>query len=227
MVLVLLLKTRDAPGKERSMRKLSSVKKTCTPSAFDSRAGPAAILHSESITKKGEGTLKLYEVNQQLEELLIQLEPDPETGEVPANEEEILEKINTLALKREDILQYLAKLSLNTKAAVQSMKAEEKRLHDRRVRMEQRQEHLIAILDRECGGQKTDLGIATLCYRRSSRVELTDEEAAFAWLQKNGHEECYRIPKPEISKLYVGKLLDAGDKVPGAERVTSTSCYLR
>ena len=171
--------------------------------------------------------MKLYEVNQQLEELLIQLEPDPETGEVPANEEEILEKINTLALKREDILQYLAKLSLNTKAAVQSMKAEEKRLHDRRVRMEQRQEHLITILDRECGGQKTDLGIATLCYRRSSRVELTDEEAAFAWLQKNGHEECYRIPKPEISKLYVGKLLDAGDKVPGAERVTSTSCYLR
>ena len=160
MVLFLLLKTRDAPGKERSMRKLSTVKKTCTPSAFDSRAGPAAILHSESITKKGEGTLKLYEVNQQLEELLIQLEPDPETGEIPANEEEILEKINTLALKREDILQYLAKLSLNTKAAVQSMKAEEKRLHDRRVRMEQRQEHLIAILDRECGGQKTDLGIA-------------------------------------------------------------------
>ncbi len=188
MVLFLFLNTRDAPGKERSMRKLSSVKKTCTPSAFDSRAGPAASIHSESITRKGEGTLKLYEVNQQLEELLIQLEPDPETGEVPANEEEILEKINTLALKREDILQYLAKLSLTP---------------------------------------VTDLGIATLCYRRSSRVELTDEEAAFAWLQENGHEECYRIPKPEISKLYVGKLLDAGDKVPGAERVTSTSCYLR
>lgn len=171
--------------------------------------------------------MKLYEVNQQIEDLILQLEPDPETGEIPANEDEIIAQINELALKKEDILQYLAKLALNTKATVQSMKAEEKRLHDRRQRMEQRQDRLIAVLDRECGGQKTDLGVATLCYRKSSRVEFKDENAAYEWLKKTGHEECYRIPKPEISKLYVGKLLDAGEKVDGAERVSSTSCYLR
>ena len=161
--------------------------------------------------------MKLYEVNQQIEDLLNQLEPDPETGEIPANEDEIIVQIKALALKREDILQFLAKLAINTKATVQSMKAEEKRLNDRRK----------AILDRECGGEKTDLGIATLCYRKSSRVEITDEDAAFKWLKETGHDDCYRIPKPEISKLYIGKLLDAGNKVPGAERVASTSCYLR
>ena len=68
--------------------------------------------------------MKLYEVNQQIEDLLTQLEPDPETGEIPANEDEIIAQINALALKREDILQYLAKLALNTKATVQSMKVE-------------------------------------------------------------------------------------------------------
>ncbi len=171
--------------------------------------------------------MKLYEVNQQIEDLLNQLEPDPETGEIPANEDEIIVQINALALKREDILQFLAKLAINTKATVQSMKAEEKRLNDRRKRMEHKHDRLIAILDRECGGEKTDLGIATLCYRKSSRVEITDEDATFKWLKETGHDDCYRIPKPEISKLYVGKLLDAGDKVPGAERVASTSCYLR
>lgn len=171
--------------------------------------------------------MKLYEVNQQIEDLLNQLEPDPETGEIPANEDEIIVQINALALKREDILQFLAKLAINTKATVQSMKAEEKRLNDRRKRMEHKHDRLISILDRECGGEKTDLGIATLCYRKSSRVEITDEDAAFKWLKETGHNDCYRIPKPEISKLYVGKLLDAGDKVPGAERVASTSCYLR
>ena len=171
--------------------------------------------------------MKLYEVNQQIEDLLNQLEPDPETGEIPANEDEIIIQINTLALKREDILQFLAKLAINTKATVQSMKAEEKRLNDRRKRMEHKHDRLISILDRECGGEKTDLGIATLCYRKSSRVEITDEDAAFKWLKETGHDDCYRIPKPEISKLYVGKLLDAGDKVPGAERIASTSCYLR
>ena len=171
--------------------------------------------------------MKLYEVNQQIEDLLNQLEPDPETGEIPSNEDEIIAQINALALKRDDILQYLAKLALNTKATVQSMKDEEKRLHSRRQRMEQKQERLIAILDRECGGQKTDLGIATLCYRKTSHVEITDKGAALFWLKEMGHEDCYRVPEPEISKQAVGKLLDAGVEVDGVERVTGTSCYLR
>ncbi len=171
--------------------------------------------------------MKLYEVNQEIENLLEALEPDPETGEIPANEDEIIAQINTLAMKREDILAYLAKLALDVKASVQAMKAEEKRLHDRRQTMEHRQERLISILDRECGGQKTDLGVATLCYRKSTRVEITDKDAALRWLQHMGHDDCYRIPEPEISKLYVGKLLDAGELIDGVERVTSTSCYLR
>ena len=138
--------------------------------------------------------MKLYEVNQQIEDLMVQLEPDPETGEIPANEDELIEQINALAMKREDILQYLAKLVL---------------------------------LDRECGGQKTDLGVATLCYRKTSHVEITDKGAALFWLKEMGHEDCYRIPEPEISKLYVGRLLDAGEKIDGVERVTGTSCYLK
>ena len=171
--------------------------------------------------------MKLYEVNQQIEDLMVQLEPDPETGEIPANEDELIEQINALAMKREDILQYLAKLVLNTKASVQALKAEEKRLNDRRKRMENKQDRLIAILDRECGGQKTDLGVATLCYRKTSHVEITDKGAALFWLKESGHEDCYRIPEPEISKLYVGRLLDAGEKIDGVERVTGTSCYLK
>ena len=35
--------------------------------------------------------MKLYEVNQQIEALMVQLEPDPETGEIPANEDELIE----------------------------------------------------------------------------------------------------------------------------------------
>ena len=42
-----------------------------------------------------------------------------------------------------------------------------------------------------------------------------------------GHEDCIRIPEPEISKQAVGKLLDAGVEVDGVEQVTGTSCYLR
>ena len=60
--------------------------------------------------------MKLYEINAQIMTLLDQLEPDPETGEIPSNEEEIIAQINALTMKRDDILQYLAKLALNAKA---------------------------------------------------------------------------------------------------------------
>lgn len=171
--------------------------------------------------------MKLYEVNAQILDLLEQLEPDPDTGEVPLNEDEIIREINALAMKREDILSYLAKLALDNKAAVQAMKAEERRLHERRSRVERQQEHLISILDRECGGQKTDLGVATLCYRKSSHVEVTNKEKLISWLKEMGHDDCYHVPEPEISKLNVGRLLDAGIQVEGAARVVSMSCYLR
>ena len=171
--------------------------------------------------------MNLYEVNSKISELFDRLEPDPETGEVPSNEDEIIDCIKALAMKREDILRYIAKLSLDTKASIQAMKAEEKRLHDRRMRMENKQQHLISVLDRECDGQNTDLGVATLCYRKTSHVDVTDKEALLSWLRETGHDDCYRIPEPEISKLNVGMLLDAGLQVQGAERVTSISCYLR
>ncbi len=171
--------------------------------------------------------MKLYEINAQIEGLLEQLEPDPETGEVPSDYDEILNRIHALSMRREDILEYIAKLALNAKATAQAMKTEERRLHDRRERMEKRQEHLIGILDRECGGQKTELGVATLCYRKSTRVDVLDSKQTIEWLKQTGHNDCYRIPEPEISKLQVGKLLDSGEEVPGVERVTNTSCYLR
>jgi len=171
--------------------------------------------------------MKLYEVNHQLEELLYQLEPDPETGEIPSNEDEILTQINALAMERMDILQYLAKLALNAGSDAESIKAEEKRLKARREALESRRSRLISLLDRECGGEKTDLGIATLTYRRASHVEITDAAAAAAWLKENNHEACLRIPPPEISKSAVGRLLDSGSVIPGAQKVCTTSCTLK
>ena len=170
--------------------------------------------------------MKLYEVNRQIEELLGRLEPDPETGEIPADEEEIIARINELAIAREDILTYLAKLFLNGKAMLQSLRAEEIRLKDRSQKMARKQDRLLSILDRECGGEKTDLGVATLFYRTNKHVEVPDAEAAVEWLKKR-YSECDRIPKLEIYKANVGKLLDDGEEIPGVERVSTTSCYLK
>ena len=171
--------------------------------------------------------MKLYEINAQLEELMLRLEPDPETGEIPEDEAQILADIDALELQRGDLLQYLAKMALNARAEASALKDEESRLKLRRSRLEARESRLLEILDRECGGVKTDLGVATLNYRKSTRMEVSDPDAAIAWLDENGYDECLRIKAPEISKSEVTKLLQLGVEVPGCEIVKASTYSLK
>lgn len=169
--------------------------------------------------------MKLYEVNQAIEgifELLV----DPETGEL-LPDENLLEQLDALQLERSRILEYLAKLVLNTRSQMTALKEEEKRLKERRASLERKDERLMAILDRECAGQKTDCGVATICYRKTTRVEVGDDAVAVSWLMANGHNSCYKVPTPELSKSEVKKLLAAGTEVPGVALVQDLSCSLR
>ena len=172
--------------------------------------------------------MKICEIIPKIEELLEQvMPPDPPDDENPAAADDLITRFKDLHLKRDELLESLATLALDTRDDIMNLKTEESRLKARRQHLTGKRERVMSVLDRECGGEKTDLGVATLCYRRVSHVEITDGDAACKWLRENGHDEGYRIPKPEISKMYVGKLLDAGYRIPGAERVTAINCYLK
>lgn len=169
--------------------------------------------------------MKLYEVNQAIEAIFEML-VDPDTGEL-LPDENLLEQLDALQMERSRILEYLAKLVLNTKSQISAIKEEEARLRDCRQNYDRKVDRLMAILDRECAGQKTDCGVATVCYRKTSRVEVGDDVAAVSWLMENGHSNCYKVPAPEISKSEVKKLLTAGTEVPGVALVQDLSCSLR
>lgn len=171
--------------------------------------------------------MKLYEVNAQMLALMEQLEPDPETGEIPSNEEEIIAQINALAMRREDILQYLAKLVLNCRAESAALKTEEARLKKRRESLDAKEERLMKVLDRECGGETTDLGVATLSYRKTSKVEVTDEAKAVSWLKRYKFMDAIKFFAPTVYKTEVRRLLGAGQKVPGCKVVDDRSCSLK
>lgn len=170
--------------------------------------------------------MKLYEVNRAIEELALKLDPDPETGEVTATED-ILNELDTLQMERSRILEYLAKLVLNCRAEATSIKAEEKRLAERRHSLEDRDARLMQILDRECAGQKTDCGVATVNYRATSRVDVSDSRKAISWLKRHKYTDCYRTPEPEVNKTDIKKLLSAGKKIPGVTLVQDKSCSLK
>ena len=165
--------------------------------------------------------MKLYEVNQAIEEIFEQM-VDPETGEI-MEDAELSERLFALEMEKERILEFLAKLVLNNKASISALKEEEKRLKERRGVVERKTERLMQILDRECAGQKTDLGVATVSYRKTAKVEVANSEEAI----EKGYTDCYRVLAPEISKIEVKKLLASGQEIPGVSLTQDYSCYLR
>lgn len=171
--------------------------------------------------------MHLYEVNLAIQDLLDKLNPDPETGEIIGNVDDVVAEINALQMERQSILEYLAKVVLDTRASASALKEEEKRLKERRIHLENKEKRLVDILDRECGGTNTDCGVATMYYRKVTRVAVEDNDKAVSWLKENGHDNCYRVRDPEISKSEVKRIINSGVEVPGVSIERDVSCSLR
>ncbi len=171
--------------------------------------------------------MKLYEVNAAIAQLIDQLDIDYETGEIGENYDAIMEQIHALDMQRQSVLEYLAKVVLNTRAEATMLKAEEQRLKERREALTRKEDRVMKILDRECAGQKTPLGIATFSYRKTSHVEVTDSEKAVRWLKRRKYLDCFRVSAPEVAKAEVKKLINSGVSVPGCAVVEDYSTSLK
>ena len=171
--------------------------------------------------------MRLYEINEEILRLTDQIAVDDETGEVSCDMDALFKEIGALQMEKKSILEYLAKLVLNIRSEAAAVKAEEIRLRDRRSRLEKKEARLMQILDRECAGEKTDLGVATFSYRKVTRVNVTDSAKAVVWLKRRKLLDCFRAPAPEVSKNDVKKLLADGTKIPGCELVEDRSYSLK
>lgn len=173
--------------------------------------------------------MKLYEINEALETLLAALTVDEETGEVPADIDDVIAQIDSLTEDRKSILEYLAKEVLNLRAEQTAIKAEETRLKERRERLANREQSIINVLDRECKGEKTDLGVATVSYRQSESVEFNPERVRYIvkWLAENNHFDCYKNPDPVLDKTALKKLIKTGAEVPGVSIAKHMNCSLK
>lgn len=171
--------------------------------------------------------MKLYDVNERIAELMVAMQPDMETGELPENYDEMKAELDAMHLEHDRIVEYLAKTVLNGRADIAAMKEEETRLKELRQSLEKRNERLMNILGYECGGKKTDLGIAVISYRKSEAVNIADADAVIRWAQDNAHEEVLKYKDPEISKTDIKALIKDGIEVPGAYVEQKMNCSLK
>lgn len=169
--------------------------------------------------------MKLYEVNAAIMNAIEIL--DETDGEVNETTEKVMEELDALEMERDRILEYLAKVVLNIRSEAAAIKAEEERLKKRRQILENKEGRLISILDRECAGEKKDLGVATLSYRKSESLEVIDPLVTIAWLKENDHADCIKVPDPEVMKDAVKKLVKSDTEIPGVRLVTKNNCSLR
>ena len=121
--------------------------------------------------------MKLHEINAEILRLTDAIEFDEETGEILGDTDELFTQIQSLQMEK-SILEYLAKLVLNIRSEAAAVKTEEQRLKARRDRLAKKEECLMKVLDRECASEKTDHGVATFSYRKTSHVDVSDAAKA-------------------------------------------------
>jgi len=171
--------------------------------------------------------MQLYKINQEMAEIYDKIDLDFETGEIGENyDDELFQRFMELKMERDERLQWIAKLYLNTKAEIPGIKEEIDRLTKKKAAAERKCESLLKILDRECAGEKTDLGVATVSYRNTTKVDFTEEGLCLAWLKDNGYTDAYKVEE-KISKTELKKIFKKVGDIPGAVQIQSKSCSLK
>lgn len=159
----------------------------------------------------------LYEINNAILECC-----DMETGEILD-----FERLEQLQLEKEQKLEGVALYIKNTEAEAAALKAEEAALAERRKAKENKVKRLKEYLTNALNGEKFETARVRLSFRSSTGVEISDEFALLTWLENNKQDQCIKYKLPEISKSEVGKLLKAGQEVPGAVLVERSNLQMK
>ena len=159
----------------------------------------------------------LYEIDQAILDCL-----DAETGEILD-----FEQLEQLQVERDQKIEGVALYIKSLNAAAAAIKAEEAALAERRKAKEAKASRLKEYLDKALGGQAFETTRVQLSFRRSTKVEISDQLALLEWLEINNKENCLTYKMPDISKAEVGKLLKAGEEVPGAVLTESRNLQMK
>lgn len=118
--------------------------------------------------------MTLYEINQQMEDVLNRLMStlDPETGEV---DEACVHELEDLKLSRDEKLEAIGCKMKNLEAEAEAIKKEEISLKERRTSIEKNLKSLGQYVTEQLGGEKWSCPRVALSFRRSEQVMTVDD----------------------------------------------------
>lgn len=157
--------------------------------------------------------MTLYEIDSRISGLV-----DPDTGELLD-----YDAFAELQMERESKIENMVLWYKDLISDAKAIKDEADSLTERRKAIENKAERLKSYLDLALDGQKFQTPRCMVTFRKTSSIQIEDQETLLSWLEKSGYENCIKYRSPEISKTEVGKLLKSGVDVPFARIQESRS----
>ncbi len=165
--------------------------------------------------------MNLYEINQEILNAINNLEVD-ENGEILSTSklDELQEMFET---KCENIACYIK----NIKADIDALKAEEKKLQERRRVLEHKADRLKDYLStamQNTGNTNITTARAAMSFRKSNVIEVDNGFVGWAMV-KNKKLLTFKTPEP--NKKEIKKLIESGEDVPYAAIVEHQNLQIK
>lgn len=160
--------------------------------------------------------MSLYEIDQAILSLV-----DEETGEILD-----IDSLRELHMAREQKIENVACWMKNIAAEMDAIRAEEKRLAERRKSLERKHISLTSYLTDALNGEKFETARCSVNFRKTTRVEIADMIATAVWAENNMPDIVTR-PAPTVSKTDLARLLKDGREIPGCELVSDVSMSVK
>ncbi len=160
--------------------------------------------------------MNLYEISKEIERCV-----DSETGEIL--QEELLDKLEMVESQK---IENIALWIKNLKAEEEILKTEEQSFKERREKVKKKKELLTKYLQNYLCGRKFKSSKVEIGYRKSTSLEITDEEKFISFCKNNNlnHLLIYKITP---AKAEVAKLLKQEQIVPFAKVIEKNNMNIK
>lgn len=162
--------------------------------------------------------MTLYEIDEEIQELLS--ETDPETGELITD----YEALDALLMEREAKIENIVLFIKNLSSDVRELKAEEAALADRRKKVEKKAERLREYVSHALGGERFQTPRCCVSFRKSTALELG--EGFTEWAKEHANT-LLRYKEPEPDKAAIKSALAGGAEIPDAKLVQNTTMTIK
>lgn len=160
--------------------------------------------------------MTLYEIDNAILDCV-----DDETGEVID-----FDKLDKLTMQRDQKLEGAALAVKNLTAEAEAIKAEEKRLADRRKVLENKAEGYKGWLSNTLAGEKFETARVSCRFKRSKKT-VVDDNKFCAWAISHDRDDLliYADPKPDKNKIKAA--VKAGETIPAVSIKESLSLSIK